>query len=63
MRLEVEFWKRDGPLVVQVIAMSAGAVIALSAIGWLAFYAWRRVGHVQERAELARQGLLAGAAA
>jgi signal transduction histidine kinase len=57
--LEVEFWKKDGSLVIRVIGLSAAAIAVLSLVGWLAFYAWRRVAHVQQRAELARQGLLA----
>lgn len=57
--LEVEFWKKDGSLIIRVIGISAAAVLLLSGLGWVAFHAWRRAAQVQQRAELARQGQLA----
>jgi signal transduction histidine kinase len=57
--LSKEFWKKEGPLWRQVMAWTATGILTLSAVGIFGYRSWRRVGHVQQRAELARQGLLA----
>src|SRR4051794_11387251 len=57
--LTKEFWKKEGPLVRQVMAWTATGIMTLSGVGIFGYRSWRRVGHVQQRAELARQGLLA----
>jgi len=57
--LAADFWKKEAALLYQVIAWSTTGVLALSAVGIFAYRSWQRAGHVQQRAELARQGLLA----
>jgi signal transduction histidine kinase len=57
--LTAEFWKKEASLLWQVIAWSATGVLALSAVGIFAYRAWERAGHVEQRAELAQQGLIA----
>lgn len=54
-----EFWKKEGPLVWQVMAWTSTGVVALSVVGIFGYRSWRRLGRVQVRAELARQGMLA----
>lgn len=54
-----EFWKKEGPLVWQVMAWTSTGVIALSVVGIFGYRSWRRIGKVQVKAELARQGMLA----
>jgi signal transduction histidine kinase len=58
-RLWAEFWKKEVPLLKQVIAWTAMAVLALSGVGLFAYHSWQKAGHVRERAELARQGMMA----
>jgi signal transduction histidine kinase len=57
--LSKDFWKKEAALLEQVIAWSTTGILALSAVGIFAYRAWQRAGHVQQRAELAQQGLLA----
>jgi signal transduction histidine kinase len=57
--LRKDFWKKEAALLLRVVAWSTTGVLALSAVAIFAYRAWRRAGHVQERAELAQQGLLA----
>jgi signal transduction histidine kinase len=57
--LKSEFWSKEATLLVQVIAWSTSGILALSAVGIFAYRIWQKAGHVQQRAELARQGLLA----
>jgi signal transduction histidine kinase len=57
--LSSEFWKKESALLFQVIAWSTSGILALSAVAIFAYRAWEKAGHVQQRAELARQGLLA----
>ena len=57
--LRNEFWKKEAALLLRVVAWSTTGVLALSAVAIFAYRAWRRAGHVQERAELAQQGLMA----
>jgi hypothetical protein len=57
--LSKDFWKKESALLFQVIAWSTSGILALSAVAIFAYRAWEKAGHVQQRAELARQGLLA----
>ena len=57
--LSRDFWKKESALLFQVIAWSTSGILALSAVAIFAYRAWQRAGRVQERAELAQQGLLA----
>jgi signal transduction histidine kinase len=57
--MTAEFWKKEWSLLRQVIAWSASGVLALSAVAIFAYRAWERAGRVEQRAEMARQGLLA----
>jgi signal transduction histidine kinase len=57
--LAKDFWKKEAALLAQVIAWSTTGVLALSAVGIFAYRSWQKAGHVQQRAELAQQGLLA----
>ncbi|HEY7116291.1 MAG TPA: HAMP domain-containing sensor histidine kinase [Tepidisphaeraceae bacterium] len=54
-----EFKKKEFPLLVRVVPWSITGVIALSAVAIFGYRSWQRAGHVQERAELAQQGMLA----
>jgi signal transduction histidine kinase len=54
-----DFWKKEFTLFCQVIAWSTTGILALSAVGIFAYRSWRKAGRVQQRAELAQQGLLA----
>jgi signal transduction histidine kinase len=58
-QLRRDFWKKEAPLLVRVVAWSTTGVLLLSAVAIFAYRAWQRAGRVQERAELAQQGLLA----
>jgi signal transduction histidine kinase len=58
-QLTAEFWKKEWPLFKQVIAWTATGVLALSGVGIFAYRSWQKAGHVEERAELARQGMMA----
>jgi signal transduction histidine kinase len=57
--LKKDFWKKEFKLFLQVVAWSTSGILALSAVGIFAYRSWQKAGHVQQRAELARQGLLA----
>jgi signal transduction histidine kinase len=57
--LSRDFWKKESALLFQVIAWSTSGILALSAVAIFAYRSWQKAGHVQQRAELARQGLLA----
>jgi signal transduction histidine kinase len=57
--LAQNFRKKEWPLIKRVIAWTATGIFALSAVGIFAYHSWQRAGHVRERAELARQGLMA----
>lgn len=57
--LKEEFWRKEGPLVTRVIGLSAAAILVLSVVGIYAYGARLKIGYMRERAELARQGLLA----
>ncbi|MDB5319995.1 MAG: multi-sensor signal transduction histidine kinase [Phycisphaerales bacterium] len=57
--LAKDFWKKESALLFQVVAWSTTGVLALSAVGIFAYRSWQKAGHVQQRAELAQQGLLA----
>ena len=54
-----QFWIKEGELVSRVIGVSAAAIFLLSVIAIYAYGNRLKVGHVRERAELARQGLVA----
>ena len=54
-----DFWNKEGALVSRVIGVSAAAIFLLSVIAIYAYGNRLKVGHVRERAELARQGLVA----
>src|SRR5207302_4955884 len=54
-----EFWKKEGSLVTRVIGLTAAAILVLSLVGIYAYGTRLKMGHVRERAELARQGQLA----
>jgi signal transduction histidine kinase len=58
-QLRRDFWKKEAPLLLRVVSWSTTGVLALSAVAIFAYRAWQRAGRVQERAELAQQGLLA----
>ena len=55
--LSNDFWKREWGLFWQVIAWSTSGILALSAVGIFAYRLWQRASHVQQRSELAQQGL------
>jgi signal transduction histidine kinase len=57
--LAKDFWKKEAALLFQVVAWSTTGVLALSAVGIFAYRSWQKASHVQQRAELAQQGLLA----
>jgi signal transduction histidine kinase len=57
--LSTDFWKKEWALFLQVIAWSTSGILALSAVGIFAYRVWQKAGHVQKRAELAKQGMLA----
>jgi signal transduction histidine kinase len=53
------FWSKELPLLKRVMAWTATAILALSGVGIFAYRVWQKAGHVEERAELARQGMMA----
>jgi signal transduction histidine kinase len=57
--LAEEFWHKEGSLVTRVIGLTAAAILVLSLVGIYAYGTRMKMGYVKERAELARQGLLA----
>jgi signal transduction histidine kinase len=57
--LTKEFWKKEWGLFLQVVAWSATGVLALSGVGIFAWRSWQKAGHIEHRAELTQQGLLA----
>jgi signal transduction histidine kinase len=58
-KLRQEFWQREGSLVRHVVAFSAGAMLVLAVVGFLAMRWYQKMGRVREQAELTQQGLLA----
>ena len=57
--LRSAFWRRDGSLVRHVIVFSAGAMLVLGAVCFLAMRWYQKMGQAQQRAELDHQGMLA----
>jgi signal transduction histidine kinase len=57
--LTTQFWNKEGPLVARVVGLTAAAILLLSVVAIYAYGTRLKVGQVSERAELARQGLLA----
>jgi signal transduction histidine kinase len=57
--LDQAFWKKEWPLLKRVMAWTATGILALSGLGLLAYNLWQRAGHMAQRAELTRQGLMA----
>jgi signal transduction histidine kinase len=57
--LSEQFWSKEGPLVARVVGLTASAILLLSMVAIYAYGTRLKVGRVSERAELARQGLLA----
>jgi signal transduction histidine kinase len=57
--LRDEFWKKEWSLLVQVIAWSTSGVLVLSGVGIFAYRSWQKAEHIEQRAELTQQGLLA----
>lgn len=57
--LSADFWTKEWALFLQVIAWSTSGILVLSGVGIFAYRVWQKAGHVQKRAELARQGMLA----
>src|SRR5688572_20976694 len=53
------FRKKEWPLLKRVTAWTATAILALSGVGLLAYRLWQRAGHMAQRAELTRQGMMA----
>lgn len=57
--LATDFRKKEFTLLTQVIAWSSTGILALSIVGIFAYGTWRKASHVQQKSELAQQGLLA----
>lgn len=53
------FWKKEGSLVKRVIALTAAAILVLSAVTTWAYGTHLKIGTVRERAELQKQGMVA----
>ncbi len=57
--LQRAFWDQQGELLWRVIALTGSAICFLAALGIVAYRALQNAGAIQQRAELARMGLLA----
>lgn len=57
--LSADFWNKEWALFLQVVAWSTSGILVLSGVGIFAYRLWQKAGHVQKRAELAQQGMLA----
>lgn len=53
------FWEKEGSLVKRVVVLTAAAILALSAVGVYAYGTRMKMSVVRERAELAREGMVA----
>ena len=53
------FRTKEWPLLKRVIAWTITAILGLSGLGLVAYRLWQKAGHVQQRAELTRQGMMA----
>ncbi len=58
-RLRGYFWSIEGPLIRRVFIQTAIAILVVTSVGVVAFWSWRRLGHVSRLAALQSEGMRA----